>query len=380
MKTAIFFICTFTLIGFSQNRTINVPDRLMVCGMEVKINSGGKRALEDIAKGIIGNEKYFNNKQERIYLHLPLVEKSLKSEGVPSDFKFLCMMESSMVADAVSTSNAVGFWQFKKESAQEVGLRVDQWVDERKNLVSSTIGAARYLKKNNRVLDNWIFTTLSYNLGLGGVQKVMDKNQIGAKSYLLNENSPRYLQKFVAYKLIFEQNPLKTPLQKKLQVHDYGTELNLENICRKLDISKTELLEFNKWLNGEQIPNDKKYPLIVLGKDSLSDFSEKENDEVLTDKDAKESKQEQTTVFKKIWHVFSSDDESHEVPVTVQINGLKAIQARKGDNSHKLAMQGGIRYKKFLKYNELRSFDELMPEKFYFWNLKRTKPTCFIMW
>ena len=63
--------------------------------------------------------------------------------------------ESSLISDAVSTSNAVGFWQFKKATAEEVNLRVDQEIDERKSIVSATRGAATYLKKHQSYLDNW---------------------------------------------------------------------------------------------------------------------------------------------------------------------------------------------------------------------------------
>ena len=73
----------------------------------------------------------------------------LKENGIPDDFKYLAIQESGFISDAVSSSNAVGFWQFKKLTADEVGLRVDRKIDERQNIVTSSRGAAKYLQKNN---------------------------------------------------------------------------------------------------------------------------------------------------------------------------------------------------------------------------------------
>jgi len=377
------FLAIFLLYTFSCAiaKTIFIPEHISMCGMEIIISERGKLALEEISKTILINDKYFNAKLERIYLHLPLVEDILRKEGIPLDFKYLCMMESSMIADAVSTSNAVGYWQFKKEVAQEMGLRVDNWVDERKHIISSTLAAAKYLKKNNKVLDNWIYTALSYNLGLSGTLKIMDKSQFGSKTYFLNEESPRYIQKFVAYKLIFEQHPLTKNLSIYYDVIDYGDDYNLEIIAQKLNVTKEELKEHNKWLLSDNIPEDKKYPLLVL-KTTDQNFKNDSNvanqfpDEIIREeKIEKESQNDNNfrTAFKKIW-VLKSDDESNlknEVAYIVQLNGLKAILAQPGDNGHKLSARGGIRYKKFLKYNELRTFDEIIPGKFYYLEPKK---------
>ena len=82
-----------------------------------------------------------------------MIERVLKEENVPDDFKYLCIQESGLISDAVSSAKAVGFWQFKDFTAREVGLRVDNRIDERKNIVSATRGAAKYLKRNNFQFD-----------------------------------------------------------------------------------------------------------------------------------------------------------------------------------------------------------------------------------
>src|SRR5690606_25388911 len=98
---------------------------------------------------LMANQKYWEEKLERAQLYFPIIETVLIDEEVPIDFKYLVAQESSFRPEAVSTSNAVGFWQMKKETAQGLGFRVDNMIDERKNITSSTQAAARYLKQNN---------------------------------------------------------------------------------------------------------------------------------------------------------------------------------------------------------------------------------------
>ena len=71
-------------------------------------------------------------KIDRMLLYFPIIERIFKEEGVPEDFETLAIQESGLISDAVSSADAVGFWQFKDFTAQEVGLRVDKRIDERK--------------------------------------------------------------------------------------------------------------------------------------------------------------------------------------------------------------------------------------------------------
>lgn len=65
--------------------------------------------------------------------------------GLPKDLVYLAMVESGGNPNAVSPSGAVGYWQFLPGTARLYGLRVDRWVDERRDLVKSTHAAAAYL-------------------------------------------------------------------------------------------------------------------------------------------------------------------------------------------------------------------------------------------
>ena len=84
------------------------------------------------------NRKYLLLILDSVSIYFPIIEKILKEENIPDDFKYLSIQESSLISDAQSSSNAVGFWQFKSETAKSFGLQINKYVDERLNIISST--------------------------------------------------------------------------------------------------------------------------------------------------------------------------------------------------------------------------------------------------
>ena len=131
-----------------------VPAEMEFADMIIRINPQARREIQLDVDALYRNPSYFKVKLERVNLYMPIVERELRSVGVPLDLKYLVIQESGLIPDAVSTSNAVGFWQFKQGTAEEVFLRVDSQIDDRKNIVNSTRGAALYLKKHNNTFDN----------------------------------------------------------------------------------------------------------------------------------------------------------------------------------------------------------------------------------
>ena len=87
------------------------------------------------------NQKYLSNLVAKMNIYFPIIEKIFKEENVPDELKYLVIQERALISDAVSTSNAVGYWQFKAETAKEMGLKVDNRVDERMNIAAASRGA-----------------------------------------------------------------------------------------------------------------------------------------------------------------------------------------------------------------------------------------------
>src|SRR5688572_16134864 len=106
-----------------------VPSRMDFAGITLIIHDDARREIQADVDALTKSPKHYNIKVERAKSYFPIIEKVFAEEQLPDDFKYLSLQESALIADAVSTSNAVGFWQFKDFTAIEMGLRVDREVD-----------------------------------------------------------------------------------------------------------------------------------------------------------------------------------------------------------------------------------------------------------
>ncbi|HEY0039220.1 MAG TPA: lytic transglycosylase domain-containing protein, partial [Flavisolibacter sp.] len=100
--------------------------------------------------------------------YFPAISERLKANGVPDDFKYLCIAESNLLAGAVSRVGATGFWQFMGGTAPGYGLTANDNVDERMDVVKSTNAACQYLKNAYAKFGTWTAAAASYNCGMGG--------------------------------------------------------------------------------------------------------------------------------------------------------------------------------------------------------------------
>ena len=98
-----------------------------------------------------------------------LVLETLKEEGVPAELYYLAMIESGYSTGAKSWASAVGIWQFIRGTGKRYGLKINKYVDERKDPVRATRAAARYLASLYRVYQNWELAMSAYNAGEGRV-------------------------------------------------------------------------------------------------------------------------------------------------------------------------------------------------------------------
>jgi peptidoglycan lytic transglycosylase D len=139
--------------------------------------------------------------------YLPMIAKVLSQEGLPEELGYLALLESEFVVNTTSRNGAVGLWQFIATTARRYGLRIDEWVDERRDPVKSTRAAAAYLKDLHDYYGRWYLATAAYNAGPGNVDKALQ--QSGAKDFWhiktktqLTEETHNFVPKFVAISLI----------------------------------------------------------------------------------------------------------------------------------------------------------------------------------
>ncbi len=105
--------------------------------------------------------------------YLPTIEGILRSYGLPEELKYLPIIESALVPEALSPMAAAGIWQFIPTTGRLYGLRIDRIIDERYDLVKSTHAAARYLRNSYQILGDWLLVIASYNCGTGRVLRAI---------------------------------------------------------------------------------------------------------------------------------------------------------------------------------------------------------------
>ncbi|MFM7596351.1 MAG: transglycosylase SLT domain-containing protein [Flavobacteriales bacterium] len=134
--------------------------------------------------------------------YFPIIEGILKQEGVPQDFKYLCVIESNL-CNVTSPAGAGGFWQFMPSTAPEYGIKITSEIDERNHLEISTRAACRLIKNNYALFKDWVNACAAYNRGPGGL--LQDMKSQGVKHFFDTEMNPetaRYIFRIMALKLI----------------------------------------------------------------------------------------------------------------------------------------------------------------------------------
>ena len=208
----------------------------------------------------------------------PHIERILKEENLPEDLKYVAVVESALRAYSRSGRGAVGYWQFLRSTGKKFGLRIDNRVDERRNLFKSTRAAARYFKKLNQEFGSYLLALAAYNMGEFGLAAEIEIQ--GSRRFFdlhLPLETQRYVLKIAAAKLIME-NP-----------EDYGFHLRPEDlypefsyseirftmkdeiplalIAQAAQISYKTLMDYNPELKSYDLPRGKITVLVPKGKE-----------------------------------------------------------------------------------------------------------------
>lgn len=202
----------------------------------------------------------------------PVIEPILAANGVPDDFKYLCVAESAL-KNQTSPVGAVGFWQFMPRTAPEFGLEVRDEVDERYNVAKSTEAAAKYFKQAYDKFHSWTEAAASYNMGQGGLhgQSAFQKTT-DYYSLQLPEETMRYVHRILAFKLLIG-NPDKygfhltkddvyEPIETR-KVPVKSSIPNLADFARAMGTTYKKLKELNPWLREQRltVKNGKSYDI-----------------------------------------------------------------------------------------------------------------------
>ncbi len=189
--------------------TYTIPEHLNFAGEPVPIDNPD--IVERFDREVHVNTYWHSNTVfliKRANRWFPIIEPILQKNGIPEDFKYLAVIESSLT-NVVSPKKAVGFWQLLGGTAKEWGLEVNNEVDERYHPAKSAEVACKYLKRAYNKFGNWTNSAASYNMGIYGLGKRLSEQKVDSYyDLLLNHETARYVFRALALKEIME-NPAK---------------------------------------------------------------------------------------------------------------------------------------------------------------------------
>lgn len=199
----------------------------------------------------------------------------LRDHGMPQEFFYLAMVESGFNHGAYSKASATGTWQFISGTAKNYGLKINHWVDERRDPIKSTMAAASFLKDLYAEFGDWYLAMAAYNAGPGKIRRAIRRTgtrdfwEISKTSYLPRETK-NYVPKVLAALLLssdakqhgFDIKP-SADHRIPIQTVEVGRPVKLEEVAKELGISYRRLSSWNPEIRRKITPPEKygPYPL-----------------------------------------------------------------------------------------------------------------------
>lgn len=259
-KLALFIFCIFSTHLYARI----VPSEMWYCGIRLRFTPEAREEIQKKVDYLFDNPSSYKVLVERADLYMPFINDAFEQIGAPEDLKYIVIQESGLRGDAVSPSQAVGFWQMKDFTAKEVGLDINNWVDERKHIFRASIGAARYFHKQYRRFDNWLYAVIAYYAGGTGALPYVKSEYYGAREMIITEDLHWYAQKAIAHKIAFEPAIQRNKnLTFWLLPYDTDGEISAKRLAEQHMIDWQEFKKYNLWINESSLPSGKPFSYYV---------------------------------------------------------------------------------------------------------------------
>lgn len=218
---------------------------------------------------------WFGDWLESSSKYLPFIQKELKDMGLPQDLAYMVMIESGFNHNAKSGANAVGPWQFVQATGQRYGLKVNWWLDERRDLQKSTQAAIRYIRDLYKDFGSWYLVAASYNMGENGLRRQINKFKTKdfwalSRQGALPVETMDYVPKILAAMLISKSPGLYgftdfahlAPLEYEVVVAPGGIDLN--PLADHIGVTRKSLKDLNAELILGYVPSQiSKHPIRI---------------------------------------------------------------------------------------------------------------------
>ena len=245
--------------------SLPLPEKIDFAGEAVPMHQDDVR--ERLDRELLVNTYWHSNTllcMKRAARWFPVVEPILQANGIPDDFKYLAVIESAFT-NVVSPAGASGFWQFIESTGKEFNLEINEQVDERYHVEKATQAACNYLKQAYAKYGSWAMAAASYNMGIGGPIRQMERQQQNAYwDLLLNDETGRYVYRILAMKYIMNNadrfgfvvrpSDLYAPYE-FTSVNVDTTIQNLAQFAGQFGVSYKELKILNPWLRQAYLKN-----------------------------------------------------------------------------------------------------------------------------
>ena len=202
------------------------------------------------------DHRRFKEWLERSHEYLPYIQQTFREMGLPEDLAYVSLIESGFSARAYSRTGAAGLWQFMRGTGVKYGLKVNYWIDQRRDPILATRSAAQYLKDLHDEFDSWELALAAYNAGEGRVANAVSR--AGTKNYWklrqtheFSSETRNYIPKLIAAMTI-AKNPARygftdlayhpAVIVRQKAIH---RSVEIRKLARAMNMSVPEFLVYN---------------------------------------------------------------------------------------------------------------------------------------
>jgi len=248
--------------------------------------------MNEMKRKTLKKDKHFFRAMNEAYLFIPAIKNTLLKYNVPQEFMYLAMAESNFQTKAYSNKRASGLWQFMPRTGKLFHLRIDEYVDERRDLIKSTEAAAKYLSALHKRFGKWYLAAIAYNCGGGALNRAIRKAGTDELSVLADEKkryipkeSRYYIRKIVALALIgsdeqYLMNSEYEYLLNRANAYSIATVKlapgeSLKRLSRLIHMPLKDLKKLNRHLKYDFVPPYAKNYDVYIPYIKLSEFKQK---------------------------------------------------------------------------------------------------------